>query len=137
MSGVPQWVWGAYYALSVYFIVNGGYSIFKAFAITHEKIMGQEIGFGFLSIILIALGSLNILLGLGLLFQIQAIRNIVNFVLGIQILFGILGIVMGLPTILNTGFLGFVSLMMQVLQVAAAAFMVYLIGETDRVAPSL
>lgn len=134
---VAPWVWGAYYALSVYFLLNGGYEIFSAFRISHQKILGEEIGFGFASIFVTLLGAFHIVLGIGLLFQIQVLRNVVNFILGMSVLLGILNLALSLPGVMIGGFYGFLSLMTQALQIAASAFMIYLIGETDKTAPNI
>ncbi len=134
---VPQWVWGAYYGLSVLYILEGVYNIVMAFVHSHDKFMGEELGFGLFGYVSLILGGLSIALGLGLLFQIQSVRNVVNFFCGVQILFGILGLAGSAIGAVFSGPLGILLMFNQVLQIAAAAFMIYIIGETDKVAPNL
>ncbi|CAN5694532.1 hypothetical protein BH11ARM2_BH11ARM2_33360 [soil metagenome] len=40
----PKWVWGMYYAISVYFIIGVVGSIFDAIRLTHMKFLGEEMG---------------------------------------------------------------------------------------------
>src|ERR1044072_8274901 len=60
----PSWVPGAYYALCAFFIIEGAYDIFEAFALTKQKVMGQTIGWGFASYLGIAIGVFTAILGI-------------------------------------------------------------------------
>jgi len=134
---VASWIWGAYYALAVFYVISGIYDIAMVFVQAQQKFMGETIGFGFWSYIGIAIGGFTFLLGLGLLLQIEVARRIVTFFCGLQILFGLLGLAGSVMGTMFAGALGLVLVLTQIVQIAAAAFMIYVIGETDRVAPNL
>lgn len=136
-AGPPQWVWGAYYAISVLYVVEGVDDIFMTFVNSHRKIMGEEIGIGPFGILSIVLGALTILIGLGLVLRIEFIRGIVNFFCGVQILLGILGFFGAVAAALFTGPFGILLMFLEVLRVVCGVMMIYLIGETDKAAPNL
>jgi hypothetical protein len=136
-STSPGWVAGAYYALCVFFLLEGAYDILRAVMITQEKVMGSVVGWGFESFLGVIVGAFTCLIGLGLLLRVEFIRGIVNFFCGLRILFGLVGLLGSLGGVLLFGALGFLFLVMNVVDIATAAFMIYLIGETDKRAPNL
>jgi hypothetical protein len=133
----PQWVWGAYYAIAGFYILQGGYDIVEAVVASQRKIMGEQIGFGFFSALSVVFGAVTALIGIGLLLKVEVVRGIVNFFCGLQIMFGLLGLAGSFIGALFTGPWGLLGVVMNVAQIAAAAFMIYLIGETDRAMPDL
>jgi hypothetical protein len=134
---VASWIWGAYYSLAAFYVLSGIYDIAMTFVRSKEKFMGEEIGLSFFSYIGIAIGAITALVGLGLIFRVELARGVVNFLCGLQIIFGLFGLAGAVLGTLFSGALGFVLVIMQVVQIAAAGFMIYVIGETDRVAPNL
>lgn len=134
---VASWIWGAYYSLAVFYVLSGIYDIARTFALSKEKFMGEEIGLNFFSYIGIAIAAVTALVGLGLLFRVELARGVVNFLCGLQIIFGLFGLAGAVLGTLFAGAMGVVLVIVQVIQIAAAALMIYVIGETDRVAPNL
>jgi hypothetical protein len=130
LTPTPQWVMGAYYAISVYYIVEALYEIGIGCVALNGK--GGSFAGGFS----IAMGVLTLIIGLGLLFKIEIVRGIVNFFCGLQILFGLFGLAGAVMGTMLFGALGFLNVVMQMLQIATAGFMIYLIGETDTKGPN-
>jgi hypothetical protein len=122
--GKPTWVKPAYYAVSTYFILSALVGILLIVTRMKGPIEAFEI-------IAIAIHSIGLLMGIGLLAKIEMIRGIVSFICAMKILFGLLAI----PTILMegmfTGIAGVVSTLLVVLDIVTCALMIYLIGETD------
>ncbi len=92
---------------------------------------------GMFSYLAIVLGAVTALFGVGLLARVELVRGIMNVFCGLQILFGLIGLVQSILVGTVFGPLGLVMMFFDVLQIATAAFMIYLIGETDRAAPNL
>lgn len=136
-SSAPSWVPGAYYALCAFFILEGSFNIFQAIMSTKEKFMGETIGWTAGTYISIVFGAFTALLGLGLLLRVELARGIVNFFCGLRILFGLAGLLGGLGGTLLFGPLGLIVVVMNIVDIVTAAFMIYLIGETDKRAPNL
>lgn len=114
-EGAPAWVTPAYYAVCGYYILSGLVSV-----ITGLKSPGVMI-----------LGGINICFGIGLAAKIDFIRGIANIICWIQIVLGALGIMGALALSALIGPLAFVLVGLDVIQIGAAGFMIYLIGETD------
>ena len=127
----PQWVWGAYYGIAIYWILAGAYS--ALFPLLESS---KSDGLGFAAIIGIAVGSLSILFGIGLIARIEVIRGIINFFCGLKIIFGLLGMLGTIGLALLTGPFGIILMFLKVFDIASAAFMIYLIGETESRAPN-
>jgi ribosomal protein L40E len=128
----PKWIWTWYYIMSGYLIFSGAYGIFMAIRGTQQVFDGEAVGFSMFTYIAIAFAALNIVLGLGLMLKVELARGIVNFVLGINIIFGILGLIGSLGSIMLFGAFGLIGVIVQIIQIAANAFMIFLIGETDK-----
>ena len=129
----PKWVWGAYYGISALYVVQGLYSV----AMGIYEVSSPKSHFSsFFATIELVIGAVTALLGLGLLARIEFVRGIINFFCGIQILLGILGLAGSVFGAMILGPLGLLMMFMNVLKIATAAFMIYLIGETDRAAPN-
>jgi hypothetical protein len=137
MATTPQWVWGAYYGISVLFILQGGFEILNTILGSHRKFLGQEAGLGFFEYIVIAIGAFNAILGVGLLARVELARGIVNVFCGIRILFGLLGLLGSLGGSLLAGAAALPFILLNIVEIATAGFMIFLIGETDKGAPNL
>lgn len=76
-------------------------------------------------------------MGLGLLLRVEFIRGIINFFCGLRIICGLFKLAGTLIGALFSGPLALLSALFIVLDIATAALMVYLIGETEKYAPNL
>ncbi len=137
-AGIPghtaPWVWVAYYLVSAYFVVTG--LLYTATGlITCIGHPGQVISP--VTIVQIVLGALSAVLGIGLLLKIQSVRNVVNFLCGVKIILGVLRLLGSIMVAFVLGPLGILFMFLTVVDIASAAFMIYLIGETDRVVPNI
>lgn len=133
----PQWVWGAYYAVCVYFILGGVGGIFDTIRMTHMKLLGEEMGWTLGSYVGILINAIVIIFGIALMLRVEAARGIVNFVCGMRIIFGVFKLAGALIGSLFVGPLGLLLALWIVLDIATAALMIYLIGETEKSAPNL
>ena len=131
---LPQWIWGAYYGICVWWIIGGAGTIVDAIQMTHKKFLGEEMGWSFFTYVSIAIGVLTILFAIGMMARLEVIRGIVNFACGLQIIFGLMGLTGALLGSLFSGPWGLLLVLSQVIQIATSAFMIYLIGETDKYA---
>lgn len=122
----PQWVQGAYYSIAIYWILDGLFQVLS----------GTGVLGGHHSSVDVIIGAVSAVMGLGLVLRLEIIRGIVNFFCGLQIIFGLFGLAGAVLGTLFAGMLGFVMVVLQVLQIATAGFMIYLIGETDTKAPN-
>lgn len=134
MATPQPWVWGAYYALCALFVIEGGSDILQTIVSSHQKILGVEEGLGVFSYVSIAFGAFTALLGIGLALRLELARGIVNFFCGLRIFFGLLGLLGGLGGTLVFGAGGLIVVLMSLVSIATAAFMIFLIGETDKAA---
>ena len=125
-GGKPGWVYPAYYIVASYFMLSG--LLGALLTLTNHKAMAEGNMFTYVGL---AFNGVGILLGLGLLFKVEIIRGIVNFVCGLSLVFGILGLIGSLGMVLALGGLGVLMLIRNVLDICMNAFMIYLIGETD------
>jgi hypothetical protein len=138
----PKWVWGAYYGLSVYWILDGAFDAGKGIlqisqanaAATAAKddvtrMMAQP---SFVSYFMILIGTLSALFGIGLLLRNETVRGIVNFFAGLRIIFGLFGLLGSLIGTLFAGPWGLFFMLLNIITIASAAMMIYLIGETDK-----
>lgn len=127
-TDAPTWVWGMYYAICIYYIASGGFSILSGIGAFNPKTA---------SIVSVIVGGLNVIFGIGLAARIELIRGIANVFCFLNILgavFGALGSFVLLPLM---GGLAVISLIFNVVTFATSAFMIFLIGETDRAAPNI
>jgi hypothetical protein len=128
-----RWILTTYYAISVYFIFSAVSSIFLAVAETHQKIMGQEIGFGIGTYVTIGFAVLMALLGLGLIFRVELARGVVNFVCGFRIIMDV--VCVGF-TLFSAMFGGPLVIFYWAFDVACNGLMIYLIAETEQGMPN-
>ncbi|HWA84246.1 MAG TPA: hypothetical protein VG820_12455 [Fimbriimonadaceae bacterium] len=131
------WIWPCYYAMCAFFVLEGLGGIIQTLLGSHHKIMGQEVGLDVMSYVSMAIDGFTILIGIGLALRVEIIRGIVNFFCGLRILFGIIDLGFALLGSLLVGALGFVFVILNLVNIASAGFMIYLIGETDKHAPNL
>lgn len=131
-AGQPKWVWPAYYACSIYFIISGGAEILQnvvAMNNTKPGPMGETVS-GY-SIFGIVISAIMVLVGLGLAARIEFIRGITNIYCWLVILSSALGL---LGSLLGGMFLGPIALLwglFELFNIGTAVFMIFLIGETD------
>jgi hypothetical protein len=98
---------------------------------------GQTVGFTTGIWLGIAMAALGALVGLGLLLRIEIVRGVVNFFCALQLLRGLLGLAGTLLGMMFVGPYAIIYLLLNVIDISTAAFMIYLIGETDKSAPNI
>lgn len=126
----PKWIWGAYYGLAGYYVLNGAWGMIQGalmLSSAQDKLVMSAFPF-----ILIAVGFIGLVLGLGLIVRNETVRGIMNFFCGVKILLGLLGLAGSIFSALFTGPLGIFLMFLNVLDIAVAGFMIYMIGETDK-----
>ena len=119
------------------FVLEGAGGIAQTIIESHQKFMGQEIGLGAFSFIGMGIDGFTILLGIGLALRVELARGIVNFFCGLQILFGLLGLFGSVMGSLLAGPLALLFVFLRIVEIGTAAFMIYLIGETDKYPPNI
>lgn len=137
ITPAASWIWPSYYAMCAFFALEGAAGIAQVFMDSHTKFMGQEMGLNAFSFVSIAINAFTILIGIGLALRVEIIRGIVNFFCGLRILFGLLGLAGSVMGTLFAGAIGFLFVLLNIVNIATAAFMIYLIGETDKHPPNL
>jgi hypothetical protein len=134
-----QWVWYAYYGIAAYFILSSGVGVLMDLlslvkTSKEASVIGDASSFTYIALVFDIVG---VLFGLGLLLRVEIIRAITNFFCYIKILMGLLAILGSFGMMLAFGLIGFLVFLLSMFNVASAAFMIYLIGETDKHAPNL
>jgi hypothetical protein len=112
----------AYYAIAIYWIISGTWTILSGSGILTHKDP---------TIISIIVGAVNVLVGFGLVFKVEVMRSIVNFFCFLNIAVGLLGLWEAVLLMPFFHLLGIVLILTQMLQIATSGLMIYLIGETD------
>ena len=142
----PTWIWPVYYALCAYWIISGlghGAETYHT-AITPVKVeflgMKQTMEapgvFAFWSVVGFTLAAFRTLVGVGLAARVELARGIANFLAGLSILFGVLGLVGSFASALFIGPWAVLGILMNTADIVVGAMTIYLIGETERSAPS-
>lgn len=139
------WIWPAYYALALYWIVSGLGGAYDTYhtAVTPVtfKFLGvsstEAPGFGFWSIIGFAIAAFTLFVGIGLAARLELARGIANFLAAVKILFGVLGLASALLGTLLLGPLGIILAILKTLDIVAGVATIYLIGETEKRAPNI
>ncbi len=128
--GPAPWVWFAYYAVCVYFIISGLINIVNYYSLPPPDRTP-------LSTIALGIGVVTALGGLGLALHIEIVRGIANVLAFIKM-------IMGGITIVNMVFCGWVlgpfaliPLFFGALDVATGGLLIFLIGETDTRTPDI
>jgi hypothetical protein len=121
-SGSPRWVLPVYYLIAVWWIVDGVRSVVGLLALKHN-LWGLW-------------GLIDVAMGVGLLMRVEVVRGLVNLFSFVQILLGVLGIVTGFLMSAVMGFYGALLMLINTLEIAAAVFMIFLIGETETRGPN-
>jgi len=123
----PVWVNVAYYSIAGWFIlsalISAAANVISINAAKSDSSGGDYIGLVFCVI--------QILIALGLILKINIVRGIVNFFCALQIIKGILFGLGAFPLMMISPVAGILWLLYQLFDIATAAFMIYLIGETD------
>ncbi len=83
------------------------------------------------------MGLVNIVLGAGLILRWEAIRGIVNVVCFVTMLFAAWGAINGFFLAPLMGPFAALFLIRNLIDFCTAGFMIFLLGETDKKAPSL
>ena len=86
-GGRPGWVWPLYYGICGWFILSGLMDIPQGLGMFAKK--PDEAG---INLFVLIFAGIDILLGIGLLFKVEFIRGIVNFVCGIGLILGAIDI---------------------------------------------
>ncbi|MBX3097518.1 MAG: hypothetical protein KF812_11695 [Fimbriimonadaceae bacterium] len=116
---IPPFAWPMYYLISAYWTVSGLYGTVSPF------LFGQ----GFTICIIFPI--LQVLMGIGLLLRIEAVRGIVNILCWFSILGGILGAIGSIISIPATGVFGVIAVIGYVLTIVTSALMIWVIGLTQ------
>jgi hypothetical protein len=128
--GKPKWVYPAYNAVCVYYILSGLYTVIASLLVKPGKSEVADI-ISFVKIIGMVVGGVYILFGIGLLAKVEFLRGIVNFFCGLSIIFALISLPGALAGVAVSGFSGFVNLAITIVNIVINALMIYLIGETD------
>lgn len=124
-QGPDPWVPVAYKVVATLWAIQGLVGV-------GWNLMASMGGAGFFASIAIMMGAVQMILGIGLLLHIEAIRGIVNFVAGINLMLTAAFLVIFLPLTLLMPF-GWLRVISDLFTIALCAFVIFLIGETDRV----
>lgn len=123
-GGKPGWIYPAYYTVCGYYILSG----LAAVILTVVQAKGDMDMFTYA---MIAIYSVSILIGIGLLAKIELVRGIVNIVSFFKILGDLRGILGALGIMMLSTGMGILLLVLNVFDLCASVLMIYLIGETD------
>ncbi|MFY9235083.1 MAG: hypothetical protein WAO58_11570 [Fimbriimonadaceae bacterium] len=123
------WVMTAYYAISIWYIVDG----LRIGASMLSEARSDSEGMDVFST---AFAVLTILIGIGLLLRVELVRAIVVFFAALGVLFGILGVLSGIMGSMYLGIWGLLGVIFSLISIAANALMIYLIGETETRGPN-
>lgn len=132
----PQWVWVAYYAIALWWILGGAYDVMDAMYLFGKPLallkLEREVGVvSGPNIVGIVAGAVTCLFGIGLALKIELIRGIVNFFAGLKLLFALLGLAGSLLGMSFSGALGLVFVIMNIIDIVTSGALIFLIGETD------
>jgi hypothetical protein len=126
----PSWVWPAYYGISIWWILSGVWGII-------QELMSKNPG-SFWSIVSMGISAVTALVGLGLILRVEQARGIVNVLCFLQILNGVFGLlggfVMSFAPII--GIFGAIAMIVSALDIVFAILMIFVIGETESLAPN-
>ncbi|MHB8636303.1 MAG: hypothetical protein ACYC96_07515 [Fimbriimonadaceae bacterium] len=121
----PAWTLAAYYAVSGLITIQSVVEIVST-------IVGSKHGVGPFEVIILVWYGLSAVIGIGLLLRVSIIRAFVNFVCYLNIGCGLLSLAGALFGTLFSAY-GLIFVLLAILQIAEYGFMIFLIGETDRV----
>lgn len=121
----PSWVWTWYTIVSVYWVADGAWQVFSgAGAFTKST-----------SVVNLVIGSALIVVGLGLLFKVRILRGVAHILCWVSLIGGGLDIIAGLFATIAIGPIAYVFALLGLIRAGTAAFMIYLIGETESLYP--
>jgi hypothetical protein len=117
----PKWVWIWYTIISMYWVLDGAFQMLAGMGLISDT----------KSVVGIILGAISIVIGLGLLFKIRFLRGVAHILCWLNLANGLLGLLAGLMLTVAIGPLAYILCLFAILRAASAAFMIYLIGETE------
>jgi hypothetical protein len=123
----PTWTLAAYYAVSALLLLSG------LIGILTTLVGSRKDGLGLFDGISLVFDGVGALVGIGLLLRLEIVRGITNVICFLGILSGLRFIAFGLEGTLFSSW-GLLVVVYGIIKVATYAFMIYLIGETDRYA---
>lgn len=121
-----KWVFPVYYTISGYWALSGIVYIIGG--------LGALKGFGPCDVVS---GAISLILGIGLIMRFEFIRGVVNVACFVKILGAIWGAWQGFLLFPILGGLAAIGLIFSVIDFVTGAFMIFLIGETDKAAPNI
>ena len=121
----PTWTLAAYYAVS-------GLITIQSIVEIVSTISGAKHGIGPFEAIILVWYGLSAIIGVGLLLRVSIIRAFVNLVCYLNIGCGLLSLAGALFGTLLSAY-GLIFVLLAILQIAEYGFMIFLIGETDKV----
>jgi len=126
------WIWPTYYIIAGYWVLSGLKDVISAALLmskSADNVAGERISS--LAWIGVVIGLITLLTGIGLIAKVEFIRGFVNIICWLQIagnLCGTVGIILA-GSLMGPAVL--IGLIFSVFNIATAALMIYLIGETD------
>jgi len=121
----PTWTMAAYYAVSCLLLVSG------LVGIATTLLGARKDGLGLFDFVSLVFDGVGTLVGIGLLLRLEIIRGITNVICFLGILSGLRFLAFGLAGTLFTSW-GLLVVIYGIVKIAVYAFMIFLIGETDR-----
>lgn len=121
----PTWTLAAYYAVSALLLLSGLVGILATL------LGSKKDGIDLFAAISLVFDSVGALVGLGLLLRLEIVRGITNIICFLGILSGIRFTLAGLGATFFTSW-GLLIVIYGIIKICVYAFMIYLIGETDR-----
>ncbi|MDE2127998.1 MAG: zinc ribbon domain-containing protein [Armatimonadetes bacterium] len=125
IAPAPTWAASAVRAVAIWWIVNGVWSAVSA------MIHGGYAAGG-----LCALNVLTAIVGVGILRQAPIARTVTNVLCWLQIASGLFDFVVGFFVVSIAPILGVMMMLLAIIQAGVAAFMIYLLAETDVNSPN-
>jgi len=129
-TGPAKWIWPTYYAISGYFVLGGILNLINVLVLMRKP--ADELGgTSVITTVGIIVSSITILIGLGLIFKVEAARGIVNIRCWITIAVSVLSLPTTIGLIALHAATGIVMTIWAIFDIVTAGLMIYLIGETD------
>ena len=124
----PNWVWPSYYAIAGWYIISGLLLIWQG--VSGATATGASALAAGLMLFVSITGGISITLGIGLILKNPVLRKVCVWFNWLTILVSFRGLVSGifLSTLIGIGWLWALS---NLISMIAAAFMIYLLAETD------
>lgn len=120
----PKWVFPAYFSILGLWILLGAISILSMVVKNDYHVVE------------LLSSALTIVVSICAIFRLEFARGIINWVSGWKLFWGVLRLLGGLILTLGMPALGFIVIALAIFDIVTAAFMIFLLGETDKYAPS-